>query len=221
MSANIGDWRSANGMSYQDAKTRIQKNRTGGTDGANGNYNQSAYLSELNKRVNVNVIAGAWNGKSAFGSNQGYTVMIHPDFLKMMHGDSELGAYYEEQINILAEEGERFKQQEEAKGNIIHSQGTYIDENGEMSSYCSFTMTSDGSGGTVKTGNKTKSAKELMEELQEKREEEKKKEKLEEKREDKKALLDSLNATATVTVTRAARGDAMDSDGGSSADPGE
>ncbi len=207
MTANIGEWRSANGMSYKDSIARIQKNQANGVDGVNSNYDQGAYLSELNQRVKANVIPGVWNGQSPFGSSQGYTVMVHPDFLQMMHGDPELGAYYEEQMNILAEYGESFKQREEAKGHMIHSQGTYINQNGEMSSYVSFTMRSEGSGGSggnVKTGNATKSAKELMQELQQKLEEEKKKAKVEEKREDAKALLESLNAKTTVTVDRAA-----------------
>ncbi len=177
MTANIGEWRSANGMSYKDSIARIQKNQANGVGGSSNDYDQSAYLSELNQRVKANVIPGVWNGQSPFGSSQGYTVMVHPDFLQMMHGDPELGAYYEEQMNILAEYGADFKQREEAKGHTIHSQGTYINQNGEMSSYVSFTMKSEGSGGNggnVKTGKKTKSAKELMQELQQKLEEEKK-----------------------------------------------
>lgn len=186
MSMSVNASGSINTSVYQ----QMQKSSgAGGAAGANKPYNQGEYLQGLNKRVNATVLAGAWNGKSAFGSTSP-TVMVHPAMLQKMAGDPAVGAYYEEQINIYAEESQRIIAQHAASGtSTVTSMGMYIDENGEMSGYMEGVFTGP--------ENPTKNAKELMEELEEKlkkKAEEAKveAEKREEKREDNGLLLDSL-----------------------------
>ncbi len=168
-------------------------------------YNQNAYLKELNGKVKAPVTAGVWNGKTAFGGATP-SVMINPAYLQQMHGDPALGAYIEEQINAFADTAASIMQQHAANGNTVTSMGMYIDENGGMSSYMQGTFTSPGgAGGITTTEKKNKTVKELMEELQEKREQEQEQqrqngEKLEKKRHDEQMLLNSLKAGATVNV---------------------
>ena len=69
MSTSINETSSINTGAYQ----QIQK--ASSTTKSADAYNPNVYLKELNERVNPPVIAGAWNGKSAFGSAQP-TVMI-------------------------------------------------------------------------------------------------------------------------------------------------
>lgn len=72
MSMNVNGVGSVNAGAYQ------QMHKASGVKGSAGAYDPNAYLKELNDRVNAPVIAGAWNGKSPFGSAQP-TVMIHPE----------------------------------------------------------------------------------------------------------------------------------------------
>ncbi len=169
MSMNVNG--SGSGSVYQQQlqkQKQAQQSTAASTSGkTNGEYNQSQYLKELNERVNANVIAGAWNGKSQFGSGDRTTVMVHPDFLRKMHDDPALGEEYEGAINGIAEYQDKARKQLESQGIEITSSGTYIDENGEMSGY---TVVTTGGGGDKEMArtDKKKTAKELMEELQEK-----------------------------------------------------
>ncbi len=196
MSMNVTGAASMNIQSYQ----QMQKTAAAGKP-----YNQGEYLSGLNKRVNATVLAGAWNGKTAFGSTSP-TVMVHPAMLQKMAGDPAVGAYYEEQINIYAEESQRIIAQHAASGtSTVTSMGMYIDENGEMSGYME---------GVFEGGeNPTKSAKELMDELEEKLkkkaeeakvEAEKQAEKQAAKNASEESLLDSLWPTLSTAATGAA-----------------
>lgn len=194
MSIAVGNSASASNPVYQQLKSTTAGSAAKG-------YDQNQYLEELNRRVKAPVIAGAWNGKSPFGSARP-TVMVNPAMLKRMHDDPQAGAYYESQINIFAEEAQRIIQQEEAKGNTVTAMGMYIDENGEMSGFMSGTM--KGGSESESSGKKVKSVKELMKELQERLMEKKAEEKLEEKRETRQQLLESLTAAGAVAVTEPA-----------------
>ncbi len=162
---------SVSGSVYQQQLQRqkqAQQSTAASTTGkTNGEYNQSEYLKGLNERVNANVIAGAWNGKSQFGSGDRTTVMVHPDFLRKMHDDPALGEEYEGAINGIAEYEDKARKQLQSQGIEITSSGTYIDENGEMSSYAVATTGNGGDKKEMARTDKKKTAKELMEELQE------------------------------------------------------
>ena len=200
MSMNVNGTPSANTGAYQ------QLHKASGARGSAGAYDPNAYLKELNERVDAPVVAGAWNGKSAFGSAQP-TVMIHPAYLQKMHSDPETAAYIEEQINIFAEDAAKVKQQWESQGHQITSIGMYIDESGEMSGYME--GWSEGESISEKAEKRSKSAKEMLEKLEEKRKEkqkteEKAAEKSEEKHNDKQLLLESLKVGGTVAITQPA-----------------
>ena len=156
MSMNVNGAASVNTGAYQ------QMHKASGAKRSTGAYDPNAYLKELNERVNAPVIAGAWNGKSAFGSAQP-TVMIHPAYLQKMHSDPETAAYIEGQINIFAEDAAKVKQQWESQGHQITSIGMYIDEKGEMSGYME--GWSEGESITDKAEKRSRSAKEMLEKL--------------------------------------------------------
>ncbi len=186
MSTNgIGPGISAN-ASYQQALNRAQNAGAARPQRTPGEYDQSRYLRELNERLDARVIPGAWNGKDQFGSEKGSTVMIHPDFLRKMYDDPELGAKYETEINTYAKlDAEARKRLEAQPGMKINSSGMYIDEKGEMHSYMVTTRTSEGpkddKDDAAKAGGK-KTAKELMEEMLKKLEEKRQEEKVEAER---------------------------------------
>lgn len=203
---NVNGYSSNTSGIYQ--QMRKQSAAAAETTEAKGEYNQSDYLKALNEKVDANVVAGVWNGKSAIGSGDAYTVMVHPNLLQEMSADPEVESRYISELNTLAEGAESFKKSIEASGDELVSMGTFIDENGDMTTVVEVKSTA-GTDGSVKTEKKTKSAKEQMEELREKlkekrEDEEKEAERIEEKNEAKQALLDSLNVGVSITVTQLA-----------------
>ncbi len=113
-----------------------------------GKYNQAEFLRQLNERLgaNINVIPGEWydpaddaakdaaglprSERKQFGSRDVSTVMIHPDFLRKMHDDPELGARYESKIRDYDKTNDR-------SGDPLSywlrvtSSGQYIDADGK------------------------------------------------------------------------------------------
>ncbi len=189
MSVNSMGGGAANYNIHQQTQRRAQAADAAQAQQTGGEYDQARYLRELNERVDANVIAGAWNGRNEFGSKNGSTVMIHPDFLRQMHDDPELGAKYESAINAYAKSDAEGRKMLEAQGKEILSSGMYIDEKGEMNCYMS---TVSEHGGDKKTG---KTPKELMEEMLERIEEK--------RREEKRAEADASSGTGGIVDTTA------------------
>ncbi len=161
---------------YQQMQKRTQAADSARAQRTGGEYDEAQYLRELNDRLDANVISGVWNHKDEFGSSDGSTVMIHPDFLRRMYDDPELGAKYEAEINAYAKSDAEGRKRLEAEGKTITSSGMYIDENGEMNSYMATTGEygggkANGPGAAKEKGEKTpkekgeKTPKELMEEM--------------------------------------------------------
>jgi hypothetical protein len=157
-----------------------------GTQKTAAEYDQANSLRDLNSRLNANVIPGAWNGKDAFGADRA-TAMIHPDFLRTMHDNPEIGAAYEKKINDWAEIDAGVRQRMAAQGNTITSLGMSVDKNGTENYHMAGVMT----GGSPdkpemtkveKDKDDKKTPKELMEELLEKLAEKRQEEKAEAKR---------------------------------------
>ncbi len=183
MSVNGIGGASANYNVQQQAQRRTHGADATGTQKSAGEYDQAKYLQDLNSRLNARVVAGAWNGKDQFGGGGGSTVMVHPDFLRKMHDDPELGTKYEAKINEWAEIDEAGRKRLEEQGLTLVSSGMYIDENGEDSAYAVVSKSSgdDDRPAMEKTKNK-KSMKEEMEEMLERIAEKRQKKKLEAER---------------------------------------
>jgi hypothetical protein len=208
MSANgIGGSSSTNAL-YQQMlrKTQAQQAQNTGRAGqAGGEYDQDLYLQQLNDRLDANVIAGQWNGRDEFGSKNGSTVMIHPDFLRVMHDDPATGAKYEAEINAYAKHDAEARKDLSAQGYTIDSSGMYINEKGEPSSYMAVSKPHTGGGDspevTKVTKKKEKSWKEEMEEMLKRIEEKKDKEKLEEQRRVEKEAAQAVAEVSSVVDT--------------------
>ena len=127
---------SSNNSMYQSMLKRTQTADSARAQRTGGEYDKARYLQELNDRFDANIISGVWNGKEQFDSDSpNGTVMIHPDFLRVMHDDPAIGAKYEEKINNFAKTTAEAKKLAESQGRTITSSGMYIDEKGEISSY--------------------------------------------------------------------------------------
>lgn len=167
---------------------------------AGGAYNEADYLRELNDRLDARVVGGVWNGKDEFGSEKGSTVMVHPDFLRVMHDDPAVGAEYEAKINSYAKSDAEGRKRLEAQGYNINSSGAYINEKGEMNSYMSVSKAYGGDDKvemtktTKKKDEDEKTPKELMEEMLERIQEKR----LEEKRQAERAA-EEISAEMRVT----------------------
>jgi hypothetical protein len=149
-------------------------------------YDQTAYLKDLNSRLNASVIPGAWNGKDAFGADKA-TAMIHPDFLRTMHDNPEIGAEYEAKINEWAKIDANTRERMAAQGHTITSLGMSVDKDGKES-YHMAGYNNGGPGGSggkpemtkvTKDKDDKKTPKELMEEMLKRIEEKRQEEKLE------------------------------------------
>ena len=178
MSVNGIGGASANYNVQQQVQRRARGADATGAQKPAGEYDQAKYLQDLNSRLDATVIAGEWNGRDEFGSANGSTVMIHPDFLRLMHDDPELGAKYEAEINAYAKNDAEGRKRLEAQGKTITSSGMYIDEKGEMN--CYMATTGEYGGGKPEMAKKT--PKETMEEMLERLAEKRQKEKLEAER---------------------------------------
>ena len=168
---------SSNSALYQQMLKRTQTADPARTQRTGGEYDKARYLQELNDRLDANIISSVWNGKDQFDSDSpNGTVMIHPDFLRVMHDDPAIGAKYEEKIDNFAKTTAEAKKLAESQGRTITSSGMYIDEKGEASSYAVMEGSDDGKSSGPKT------LKELMEEMMERIEKKRREEALEAER---------------------------------------
>jgi hypothetical protein len=159
----------------QTQQRRVRAADAARTQQAGGGYDQTQYLRDLNDRLDANVTAGAWSGgASPFGKNSAPQVMVHPDFLRIMHDDPAKGREYEDAINKYAKEEQAFRKSIAAQGGTVDSMGMYIDEEGGMYVF-SYTTTPKRGGGKDEEelqAGPEESMEELLEKLAEKRREE-------------------------------------------------
>ncbi len=189
---------SSNSALYQQMLKRTQAADSARAQRTGGEYDQAQYLRELNERFDANIISGVWNGKDKFdhGSPNG-TVMIHPDFLRVMHDDPAIAAKYEETINTFAKTNAEAKKLAESQGRTLTSSGMYIDEKGEISSYAVMESSDDGKSSGPKT------LKELMEEMMERLEEKQREEMAKAKQLAGKEAADTSTETGRIVDTMA------------------